>query len=350
MSADEIGDSKAPAESLGQGDMIKVSDPVGITLITNGTNGASTPVVPGSVIEALADAAPAVPPLDVKDADRARLDETVAPNSVTRINDEHFMSDLTRLRELRSFLIQEAVGVNAADGGTLDFGRLNLLRRNYLPDNMGRDPTEEEWEQVERHTRILFGLLTPALQRRFVLGAIPSMLAWLPLALTLAALAALILAIVSYKTDLLHLGSTGADILPFYLIWLMAIGAIAFIGMNALSVQDDITFDLTNRRLIVMRIVLGALFGLVLTLPFGLHGFLDFCRAVVDGKGDTNPAEAPAVTAQAAMLVMPFIFGFSTSLVILILNRFVDAVQGFFGRGSGTTAAAALPPPPAART
>jgi hypothetical protein len=263
----------------------------------------------------------------------------------TRINDEHFMQDLGRLKELRSFLIQEAVPVGPTEATALEFGRLNLLRRNYLSDKMGRDPTEEEWNQVERHTRTLFSLLTPTLRRRFVLGAIPAMLAWLPLALALIALCALILAIMSSNLDLLRMDSFGANVLPFYLVWLMslgAIGAIAFIGMNALSVQEDITFDLTNRRLIIMRIALGALFGLVLTLPFGFQEFLDFCKAIV---GNSAPAggSAPAVTVQATMLVLPFILGFSTSLVILILNRFVDAVQGFFGRksdaGSGTAAA-----------
>jgi hypothetical protein len=116
-----------------------------------------------------------------------------------------------------------------------------------------------------------------------------------------------------------------------------AIGSIAFIGMNALSLQEDITFDLTNSRLIVLRIALGALFGLVLTLPFGFQEFLGFCKFIVGGSGTSENSElqgvqAPTVTAQAAMLVLPFILGFSTSLVILILNRFVDAVQGFFGR------------------
>ena len=35
--------------------------------------------------------------------------------------------------------------------------------------------------------------------------------------------------------------------LPFYLVWLMSLGAsgsIAFIGMNALSVQQDVTLTL----------------------------------------------------------------------------------------------------------
>ena len=257
-----------------------------------------------------------------------------------RINDERFIKDLERLKDLRSFLIQEAVSLSGTDSAALEFGQLNLLRFNNTPFG-GRDPTEEEWNKVERQTRILFGLLTPPLRRRFLLGAIPGLLAWLPIILAPAALAALILAIIAPRPDFLGLG-LGPTVLPLYLIWLMslgAIGAVAFIGMNALSVQEDITFDLTNQRLIVLRIALGALFGLVLSLPIGFDGFLDFCSNIWKGAklaGDGGGA----VTMQAMMLVLPFILGFSTSLVILILNRFVDAVQGFFGRRDAPNALA----------
>jgi hypothetical protein len=259
------------------------------------------------------------------------------PGSFTaniRINDAAFMHDLGRLKELRSFLIQEAVQVRPSDAEALEFGRLNLLKRNYLTESMGRDPTEEEWMQVERHRLMLLGLLTPTLRRRFVLGAVPAMLAWLPMGLALVALLALMMAIWACNVDALHMRGVGANVLPFYLIWLVslgAIGSVAFTGMNALSVQEDITFDLTNRRLFTMRIALGALFGLVLTLPFGIQQFIDFCSSIVTGPvpGQIAP---PTGLGQATMLILPFVLGFSTSLVILILNRFIEAVQGFFGR------------------
>src|SRR5215510_4179294 len=97
------------------------------------------------------------------------------------------------------------------------------------------------------------------------------------------ALASLLFAVFVAQFGLLGTRSIGLNILPFYLSWLMSIGAIgsvAFIGMNALSVQQDITFDLTNTRLMLLRITLGALFGLVLTLPFGFDSFVQFCENV----------------------------------------------------------------------
>ena len=274
-------------------------------------------------------------------------------NTDMLINDEHFINDLGRLKDLRSFLIQEAVRIDPSDSTALEFERLNLLRYNSSGKRHGRDPTEEEWTWVERHTRILFSLLTPSLRRQFVLGAVPEILAWLPIGFTLIALASLILAVVAYGVDLFGTGSVGLNVLPFYLGWLMslgAIGAIAFIGMNALSVQEDITFDLTNKRLIILRITLGALFALVLTLPFGFAGFIDFCKSIGEGysqAGSPTALErareaegAPTVRIQAIMLVLPFVFGFSTSLVILILNRLVGAVQSFFGRSDQSSSIA----------
>jgi len=236
------------------------------------------------------------------------------------VSDEHFIRDLNRLKELRSFLIQEAINFGP-DEDTLSFGRLNLLQYKYG----GRSPTQEEWSDVEQLTQILFRQLSEPLRRRFLLGEIPWWMAYLPIGLAIVALVAL------YTAVALHAG----NILPYYLIWLMslgAIGSVSFIGMNALSVQQDITFDLTKIRLMLLRITLGALFGLVLTLPFGYQGFRDFVTGL---SGSTPSGGDSQKISQAMQLLFPFILGFSTSLVIMVLNRLVDAVQAFFGRPTG---------------
>ncbi len=108
--------------------------------------------------------------------------------------------------------------------------------------------------------------------------------------------------------------------------------------MNALSIQDDITFDLTNTRLLLLRVALGSLFAVVLTLPFGYAEFLTFCARVAQpfqeliAKPGSEPTAASVLTKEALFLLLPFVLGFSTSLVILILNQMVEAAQVFFGR------------------
>lgn len=240
----------------------------------------------------------------------------------TKINNQQFMCNLKRLQELRTFLIQEAIF--KSDGGTLASESLNRLQ--YNPQ--GREPSSGEWDELEFLTQKLFGLLSDPLSRRFVLGEIPRWVAFLPILLAFVALTSLLVAV----------GSPNKFILSesCYLFWLMslgAIGSVAFIGMNVLSVQEDITFDLSNRNLMILRITLGALFGLVLTLPFGITGLNKFLEAGGMTTGST-PTDSSKFSSEALLLLVPFVLGFSTSVVIVILNRLVDSVQAFFGRPS----------------
>ncbi len=258
----------------------------------------------------------------------------VAPVNGNKINDQCFINDLQRLKDLRTFLIQEAIciGPEPAGAATLSFGKLDGLQF----DLNGRPPTAEEWTQVENHSQALFRALNEPVRRRFMLGEIPSFATKLPLYLAFVALFALIgAAILPEALEHLYNVPSHATALPFYMIWLMslgAIGSVAFIGMNALSVQQDITFDLTNHRLMFLRIALGSLFGLVLTLPFGFAEFTHFLEDITQ-RGKPIAMGSPS---QAVLLLLPFLLGFSTSLVILILNRMVDGVQSFFGKiGTG---------------
>ena len=286
----------------------------------------------------------------VTNLDRVNGQLGPADPKTIRIDDIQFIQDLRGLKELRSFLIQEAIPLSTEESQSLLFGSLNLLRYS---SERGRAPTKEEWAEVERHTQLLFGLLTDPLRRRFLLGQIPAWMSSLPILLAFAAVGALLCATRAEGPNAIS-SLAGLGLLPFYVIWLMCLGAIgsaAFLGMNALSVQQDITFDLSNRRLMVLRISLGALFGLVLTLPFGFEGFRVFITSIQRAPSSSpSSQQTVSITSQAILLLLPFILGFSTSLVIMILNRLVDGVQAFFGRtGSGSAqseSATRLTPPP----
>jgi hypothetical protein len=272
------------------------------------------------------------------DSNEAVGERTAVPGQKAKrgnlINDYDFITNLDHLKKLRAFLQREAVKLEPDQVSSLSFGSLNLLHFS----SEGRDPTDEEWCQIEGATQRLYSHLTEDLRRKFVMGNIPMWVPVLPIALIFIALVALVTGIVCY----MKFQGLPFVALPFYLIWLLslgAIGAVAFLGMNILSVQQDITFDLSNKRFILLRIVLGALFGLVLTLPFGFSGFLLFIDHL---SGRSEPKADPSgqdVTTQALLLLLPFVLGFSTSLVIMILNRVIVGVQAFFG----TTKEVALP-------
>jgi hypothetical protein len=259
------------------------------------------------------------------------IQELHAPSTV--INDGRFIKDLDRLRELRSFLLQHGVPASSGESAGLSLGSLNLLQC----DNNGRAPTKAEWSELENRSQALFRLLSDPLRRRFLLGDIPAWFSTLAICLAFAAVIALGVAMVALSVQLPKSMNTGQLVFIFYLPWLAslgAIGSVAFIGMNALSIQQDVTFDLSNRTLILLRIALGAVFGLVLTLPFGFRTFYWFLNGIMMFDPQ-NPGPAPewqTVSVQALLLLLPFVVGFSTSLFVVIMNRLVDAVQAFFGR------------------
>jgi hypothetical protein len=259
------------------------------------------------------------------------------------VDDKYFIATLRTLTELRYFLTQEAVRIPPEEVSSTSLSTLSQLRFH----GRGRRPTAEEWLGLETNTERLFAALSEPLRRKFLVGRISWWRSGLPIAFVLLALLSLIVTIyfgyarLSYGSSQPE-GILGATIFPFYLAWLASLGAmgsIAFVGMNALSVQQDITFDLSNTRLITLRVALGALFGIVLTLPFaGFDAFLRFSYGILLTNlyvaAPTDTATAINVQAQTLLLLLPFVLGFSTPLVILVLNRFVDAVQIFFGKTS----------------
>ena len=127
-----------------------------------------------------------------------------------------------------------------------------------------------------------------------------------------------------------------------YTGWLLAVGvlgSLAFIGMNVLSVQSDVTFDLVNERLIWLRIALGGLFALILALPFGFNDFIAFVDAIaktVQARGKGEQETRFALERHAFLLLLPFLLGFSTTLVITFLNKIIEGVEVIFGKRTST--------------
>jgi hypothetical protein len=93
--------------------------------------------------------------------------------------------------------------------------------------------------------------------------------------------------------------------------------------------------------------MLGGLFAFVLTLPFGFAGYIHFCTEIALSKLD-QPIVKDGL--EALMLVVPFILGFSTPLVIMILNQFIEAAQAFFGKRSSPPLVTGAPSEPAPST
>jgi hypothetical protein len=90
---------------------------------------------------------------------------------------------------------------------------------------------------------------------------------------------------------------------------------MSFLAADSLAIQRDIPFDISDLRLVMMRTLLGASFGCILSLP-NYHAGLKSFGHLLDNYHDVPPAHA-------AMLLAPFVLGFSSGLAKLVFSRFV---------------------------
>lgn len=209
-------------------------------------------------------------------------------------------------------------------------GPLNTLKFTNSP--RGRDATNSEWVAVEERAQEIWNVLSDAERRRFNSTQVPGWFSYL----VSVFLAVAIVSVGFAYSKVVKTDGTATILLWAFLLFVVAsgaMGATASIGMNALSLQDDATFDLSVRKFLWLRVALGALFGTLLTLPWGFPVFLVFVRDL----GLAAPAKVAIQMEQlqqAAWLLAPFVLGFSTSLVILVLTRMVEAIQTVFGKSA----------------
>jgi len=224
--------------------------------------------------------------------------------------------------------LPKSFGSDAMEAARL--GQLNQLRissrgRRGTPP---RSPTALEWDEVEIRTQTIWAELSELDRRKFILTQVPG---WLPyltsglLGLTVIA----VLAAYGYINGTAEGFGLGAFIL--FVVALGIAGAGASVAMNALSLQEDATFDLSSRKFVWLRLVLGALFGTLLTVTWGYPVFRQFIQEM--STASTNTLGTDEVS-RALYLLAPFVFGFSTSVVILVLSRAVEGVQTIFGKST----------------
>jgi hypothetical protein len=240
------------------------------------------------------------------------------------INDPKFNQLQSTLTDLCYFVRREGVSIPPEKVHLLAIGKIGRLRKpRFWSREKGRPPTEAEWDALETRLEELHSLLDEPWRRGFYIGKIKRMLISGPLILMIVAVASLSAIFMPDKSWHSYC----------YITWLMALGAlgsIAHVAMNALSLQKDITFDIGNKKLLGMRVMLGAMFGLILALPFGFGGFENFIQTFRESK--SNMSDISIDPKAAATLLMPFVFGFSTTLVLTIINRLVDAIGVIFGK------------------
>jgi hypothetical protein len=88
--------------------------------------------------------------------------------------------------------------------------------------------------------------------------------------------------------------------------------------------------DVTDENILSIRVILGALFAF-LTLPIGGRSVLVVYETFLETHS-IPPIE------DWIIVLLPFMFGFSTTLVLTIFNRIIGGISTVFGISSETMA------------
>ena len=254
-----------------------------------------------------------------------------------KIWDPAFRRAHERLVLLSGYCLQVVTDLDPKAQEAAQLGTLNVMAFAMVPYG-NRPALASEWSAVETRTHALWSALSEPQRRRFAGTQVPGWFSYVVTALLVVALASVVVAAFAIQRGS---PATGELLLPFlaFVVALGAMGGGASIGMNALSVQDDATFDLSSRKFLWLRLVLGALLGTMLTIPWAYSGFHQFVTTLAgSAPADGGGMPGKEQLAQGLWLLAPFVLGFSTSLVILILVRAVEALQSFFGKASGPKA------------
>jgi hypothetical protein len=252
----------------------------------------------------------------------SNLPVTINENTNLPIVDSKFFSSLRLLQSLQKTILYERITLEQQDKQYLQLGWLNMVRAAGDSDKAEiRIPTQQEWRQVELGIMNLIKYLSPRQIWQVQLDQITGFLTLLPFYLMVAAVLCLGGSIWSAAAN------NSQAFVTSYIMWLMttgALGSAAFVYVNALSIQVDPTVNVISIALIRMRLLLGALFALMLALPFGLASFHSLSKSLTSLDSNIDIKEG-------SLLLLPFLLGFSTPLVLSILNRLVVSVQAFFG-------------------
>lgn len=193
----------------------------------------------------------------------------------------------------------------------------------------GRPPNKGEWEKLNGAYAALGRNLPPEARLLLRTQSSRRLITWLPVYI----LAFAILGIVVACSDRFLVVPLSPFVARFtgYLLWTLALGilgAAASLGVNALAIKSDATFDVTDRALVILRVVIGAVFAFVLSLMFTWDSFGSFTSDIGSG---ISISERGDLLDTAWRLLLPFLLGFSTPLVLTILERFIVSIETFFG-------------------
>jgi hypothetical protein len=265
-----------------------------------------------------------------------------------RICSEQFIRNLDQIRRVKEFLFEEKVNIKPQDVEQIDLGSLN----NLIYGRRGRLPTPLEWRMLDEKLSVLTSYLDFTLKRKIRIRELDFFFGPLPLVLLL--LTAVTTVIYFIYTLLTTSGSPASttifvSVLILWTICQGALGACAFLGTSVTGTRivnkqtgdnqpTETPIDITDRSVLKIRAISGALFAFLVGLPFAYQA-LDGLNTAFFGPPTQNPVSGPTSPSTASIswvVFVPFIVGFSTNFVLAVLDRVIEALRSLLGMASHT--------------
>jgi hypothetical protein len=273
----------------------------------------------------------------LKFSDRDKEDSVSEADKADIVCNERFVQQLKEVQDLKQFLFEEKVKFEPSQLGSIDLGSLNNLRLGL----QGRRPTSEEWKLLDEKISVLSSYLNDELRQKIRIRELSIFFGTIPLAFLVASLATLLFrfsygAFFTKGTVLFN-----SSYLLSIIVWTVAqggLGACAFLGTKVatkrlekvpLDTLGDVA-DVTDKSILKIRIILGCLFGSLIGIPFATMA-LD---KIEDIFYPLSGVKATLSASDFALMILPFMVGFSTNLVLAILERCIDSIRTFFGIGT----------------
>jgi len=251
--------------------------------------------------------------------------------SPAKISDRLFVRQLGYTRSLVTFLIRRQALPEKPPDVLANLAALGSMR--YSP--RGRAASEEEWRKLYAISRGLASELPLEIATAFSIWRLRTFFGLFPFIFLIMGIAAL-------EATYLEGYAVGGWYyfigLAAVLSWTCALGGLgtsAFFGTSLLAQLASATGDdqaklkeITDDTYLQTRLMIGILFAFVLGLPFGHLSLVTASTSLfTDVVWDTE------LFTKILHILAPFLLGFSTALVLSILERLIEGIKTTLGVG-----------------
>lgn len=253
-----------------------------------------------------------------------------------RIADKLFVDQLNYVRDVIDFLIRRQVDLSKQSEDLNALAALGTVRYS----RRGQPANQQDWKNLYQLSHSFISQLTDDRATSFAVWQTRGFYGLLPFAFFVGALIALALTFFTPRIinpaapDIRGLESVGRFV--SILLWTCSLGGLgvsAFFGTSLLTqlASENGTNAakwkerITDKNYLRTRLTLGILFAFVIGLPFGFSSLWAASETL------WQPPASDKMLNLLLQILAPFLFGFSTTLVLAVLERVIEGIRTTLG-------------------